>query len=100
MQHIGMRRESERGELLAEFERDGVDVRVAERAPASSVCLRYIDPYGDTVFNQLQVPVLISELEGLRAMVGEHDLRNNIDKVLAFLRASKEPHVYIRLLGD
>ena len=29
----------------------------------TSYCLRFIDPYGDTVFNTLQMPKFISELE-------------------------------------
>jgi hypothetical protein len=29
----------------------------------SSVCLRFVDLYGDTVFNRLQIDVLVSELE-------------------------------------
>ena len=28
-----------------------------------SVCLRFIDPYGDATFNQLQLPLLLRELK-------------------------------------
>jgi hypothetical protein len=31
--------------------------------------LHFIDPYGDTVFNQLQIPLLIRELEAARDLV-------------------------------
>ena len=34
-----------------------------------TVCLRFVDPYGDTVFNRSQIPVFISELESLRSRV-------------------------------
>ena len=34
-------------------------------------CLRFIDEYGDTVFNQLQAPVLIRELENAAAAVSD-----------------------------
>jgi len=33
----------------------------------ATVCLRFIDPYGDTIFNQGQLHVLLSELESRRA---------------------------------
>jgi hypothetical protein len=28
-----------------------------------SVCLRFVDPFGDTTFNQAQLPELLSEFE-------------------------------------
>ena len=34
-----------------------------------STCLRFIDPYGRTIFNAMQLPVLIEELEVLRRLV-------------------------------
>lgn len=37
----------------------------------NTVSLRFIDPYGDTVFNQLQIPVLIRELEAARGLLTE-----------------------------
>ena len=39
-----------------------------ERPPLPGVddtrfaCLRFVDPYGDTVFNQLQIPVVLQDL--------------------------------------
>src|SRR5207245_140253 len=33
---------------------------------SGTVCLRFVDPYGDTVFNYLQAPVLLGELAGIR----------------------------------
>jgi hypothetical protein len=32
-------------------------------------CLQFIDPYGDTLFNRLQLPVLRRELESLRLRI-------------------------------
>ncbi len=37
----------------------------------STICLRFIDPYGDVVFNQIQLPVLIQELEQARGHITE-----------------------------
>src|SRR5262245_20595126 len=41
----------------------------------NTVCLRFIDPYGNTVFNRPQIPVLISELESLYTRVTDVALR-------------------------
>ena len=38
-----------------------VPLFLALSASSDTKCLRFIDPYGDTVFNQLQIPVLIQE---------------------------------------
>ena len=32
----------------------------------SWTCLRFIDPYGSTIFNQIQIPVVVRELERAR----------------------------------
>src|SRR4051812_29780387 len=66
-QHIGLRRESESGTVVAMFEAEGIPLEILDLAPSDSACTRFIDPYGDSVFNQLQLPVLIAEL---RAMSG------------------------------
>jgi hypothetical protein len=53
---------TERGELI----RRVVDLGFVEDAARASVgtsCLRFIDPYGETVFNYLQAATLIDELE-------------------------------------
>ena len=99
MQHIGLRRQTESGGVLAEFE-GGLDPKVIERVPPSSSCLRFIDPYGDTIFNQLQIPVLVSELVELQTTVSEQELKSHIELVLLFLRASEEVHVYVCFVGD
>jgi hypothetical protein len=40
----------------------------------STVCLRFIDLYGDTVFNRLQIPVLQNELSTLALQLTEPNL--------------------------
>jgi hypothetical protein len=100
MQHIGLCRKTETGEVLAQFDLDGLDPRIIERAPPASTCLRFIDPYGDTIFNQLQLPLLVSELAEMRAAAGEADLQAHIDRVLVFLRDSEEVHIYVCFVGD
>jgi hypothetical protein len=42
-----------------------------------TVCLRFIDPYGDTVFNQGQIPVFIDELEKLRGQITPKSLADH-----------------------
>jgi hypothetical protein len=100
MQHIGLRRQTENGEVLALFDAEGLDLRIVKRAPSESTCLRFIDPYGDTIFNQLQLPVLAAEIAGIRAEASEKDLQMHIDQVLFFLSESEGVHVYVCFVGD
>ena len=64
---IDLRWESERGEPLNKVPDPHFYLNLAlSLAPLDkTVCLRFIDPYGYTVFNQQQIPVLISELQWL-----------------------------------
>lgn len=64
-------------------------------------CLRFVDPYGDTVFNQLQIPMLLDELHSL----SERSLTPPVHEHLVALtrlvqKAAGEVHTYIRFDGD
>jgi hypothetical protein len=100
MQLIKVFRENECGARLAAFEPNGIDLRIVEAANDITSCLRFIDPYGDLVINQLQLPVLIRELQDLQERSVETDFRANIGRLIRFLEASTDVHVYVRFLGD
>jgi hypothetical protein len=52
-------------------------------------CLGFIDPYGDTVFNQSQIPVLISELKAAMAEISPKRLKSCREAVLDSARGAK-----------
>ena len=67
----------------------------------NSVCLRFIDPWGDTVFNQSQVPVLLVELEYSAASQTDPELKSHLEKVCRLVaRAKDQTHMYIKFIGD
>ena len=99
MQNVSVRREKEMGEPIAEFE-GGIDLRIIDNAPKMSSCLRFIDPYGNLVINQLQLPVLISELEDMSRHTADFRFKEHIAKLVRFLKQSEETHVYVRFIGD
>ena len=100
MQHIGVRRESETGQPIADFDPDGIDLRIVTEAPDTSVCLRFIDPYGNLIINQLQLPVLIAELQEISHGTLDFGLKKHIATLVQFLRDSEGVHVYVRFIGD
>lgn len=89
---------------------NGNDVSEAFDAPTHALaqpndtnfsCLRFVDPYGDTVFNRLQMDALIGELRLLR----QRCLDANDEIVLRRVEALAEqcrsvPHSYLKLTGD
>jgi hypothetical protein len=68
-----------------------------------SFCLQFIDPYGDTTFNQLQIPVLISELRSLLESehCRKHEKLRAFEGVVSFIeKARGRVHTYIKFYGD
>jgi hypothetical protein len=67
---------------------------------SGSLCLRFIDPFGDTIFNRGQAAVLLEELKSVR-VAADSTTAAYIDNVLRFANtASRSPHNYVRFIGD
>jgi len=63
--------------------------------------LRLVDPYGDTVFNQLQVQVLLAEWDRIIEAAASLPDRQLLLQVRALaLQCENEPHTYLRFMGD
>jgi hypothetical protein len=60
--------------------------------------IKYIDPYGDTVFNRLQMNDLISDLEFIVQIEPDNQLVNEI--VLLAQKCLSQPHMYLTFYGD
>jgi hypothetical protein len=60
--------------------------------------LKYIDFYGDTTFNALQLNDLISDFEKLRVVTTQGNI---IEQILGLIKKSQEEvHTYIKFYGD
>lgn len=63
-------------------------------------CLRFVDPYGDTVFNQLQLPELSEDLRLLRTMCDPENestirgIESLVEKCLS------NGFLYLKMIGD
>lgn len=61
------------------------------------VLLRYLDPYGDTIFNRVQIQALIEDLLRLKSQYQVTAL----DEVIALAEQCKqEIHAYLVFYGD
>lgn len=68
---------------------------------SSTICLRFIDPYGDAVFNRAQLPILIDELRAVLRDEQDPRTRAHLEEVIALAaRAAGEVHTYLKFIGD
>ena len=64
-------------------------------------CLRYIDPWGETTFNHLQMDEVIIELRRIREKTPVEAERAFIDAIEGMATRCKEgEHRYLKFLGD
>ena len=98
---IDILRVDENGVTKATFpDPDALHQLLDDHVQADSCCLRFIDLYGDTTFNRLQLHVLASELRAAAAG-GSQVLRERVEALAAFVEETgAEPHHSIKLIGD
>jgi hypothetical protein len=66
-----------------------------------SVCLRFVDPFGDTTFNQAQLPELLSELERSADSQSNPEIRSHLQKICHLVsEARNQVHMYVKFIGD
>lgn len=64
-------------------------------------CLRYIDPWGNTVFNHLQMDEFIEELKRIRGNASTEVERAFVDAIESMaVRCKESGELYIRFHGD
>ena len=74
---------------------------IAHANKEDSRCLRFIDPYGDTVFNQLQIPVLEDEIRPLAANQLSPEAEIHRKEILACIDLARDKvHTYLKFRGD
>ena len=75
---------------------------LADSSLRESICLRFIDPYGDTVFNSLQMPVLLEELGDLLQRTSAADARSHIARLIELVSEAlaNGPHTFVKFVGD
>ena len=90
--------QDERGDRLTRYEGPPIDARLPDSASSASVCLRFIDPYGDTTFNHTQIAELEKELALIR---GAEDVAQQARSLLSFVRQVQDrTHRYLKFIGD
>ena len=74
---------------------------IPRRGDTRFQCWRFIDVYGDTVFNQCQMPQFLQELALVRASTTAPPARALLDCVERLAtRCRDEVHLYLKFVGD
>jgi hypothetical protein len=75
--------------------------KTTEDNPRCFRLVEFIDPYGDTVFNRLQMPQLNSELEQLLKVTTHPERQGLLLKIQGLVQQCQEGvHLYIKMYGD
>ena len=89
--------QDEDGTTLSTYDGPPLTSEILENVPSESVCLRFIDPFGDTTFNQLQIDVLVEEL----SVWADSNPAPVIRHLLQFaVLTHGAVHTYLRFIGD
>lgn len=94
---------NERGEVLGQVEDPAnlLGPTLPEEHDKNYTLLRYIDRYGDTVFNQLQLDDFISEWRKLRDRPRKPEAIALLDAIENLARECQSGvHKYLKFVGD
>ena len=92
-----VRLEDESGKAVSNRDA-GIEFEVLDHVKPDGL-LRYIDPYGDTIFNRLQIADFIAEWKTIKP--SGHSQEEEWRRVLNMaLQCEAEVHTYLRFVGD
>lgn len=97
--HIAL--EDEHGETIEQIEgRVHLLGKLLPDDDQSSQCLNFIDPYGDTVFNGLQMRPFIAEWDQVADKAQTDEEKILVERVRQLAEKCRELHLYLKFYGD
>jgi len=100
---IDARIEDENGQCIEELgdPKELVAVLLPRYDDTTSNCMRFIDAYGDTTFNALQISIFIGELKQSIEKATNPEAKEHGKRLLEMARTvSEEAHLYLKFYGD
>ena len=73
---------------------------LATTSVADTACLRFIDHYGQTIFNALQLPVLLEELETLALASADKEDRLHLEELVSLVAEAIDGRHFVEFMGD
>jgi hypothetical protein len=100
---VDCRLETESGEALERVDDPAgtLNTLIPTMSEDTFQCWRFIDAYGDTVFNTLQMPQFLDELVLIQARSADDDSRRVLSQIERLARRCRdEVHLYLKFYGD
>jgi len=99
-----IRVESERGEVRSPEVSDqefALNLLLPRLSDHSFACLRFIDPYGQTVFNRMQIATFLEEVGRIRQTEQSPEALRLLDSIdLLAIQVRDGVHLYLKFYGD
>jgi hypothetical protein len=104
VQHIGIVKLNESGEILEIFDVNFADIvntlfEFNENFKKEYPWISTIDPYGDTIFNRIQIPFVLEDLTKLQKDNQKLLKEDFIEKMINSLK-KVDTHEYVKFIGD
>lgn len=77
-----------------------IDRNISEAELKKTFCLQFIDPWGDTIFNRVQLGVLIEEFENLFDKCQTIEEKEKLRSIIDFITKAEKIHTFVRFYGD
>jgi hypothetical protein len=77
-----------------------IDKNISEVELKKTFCLRFIDPWGDTIFNRLQLGFLIEEFENLFDKCQTIEEKEKLRSIIYFIAKAEKNYTFVRFYGD
>jgi hypothetical protein len=103
-QHIGCHIEDFEANLLKSSELNFASINLylweVDKVKEKFVWLHTIDEYGDSIFNYLQIPYLVEELQNLAKQAAVELQKTILDFVNFISTVNDENRNFVRFIGD
>ncbi len=100
---IDVRLENENGKEIEVIidEKDFLSILIQKKLTTKTKLIKYINPYGDTTFNKLQMKDLVNDLKVLLAMEFTEEQKLLLEEVKRLAeKCIQEHHTYLKFYGD
>ena len=73
---------------------------ISQEELRKTFCLQFIDPWGDTTFNRVQIEVLRNEFEHLLGNCQTNEEKEKLKLVIEFIAKAEKLNIFVKFYGD
>lgn len=77
-----------------------ISKNISEEELKKTFCLQFIDPWGDTIFNRVQIGILRDEFERLLDKCQTNEEKEKLKSIIEFIAKGEKLNTFVKFLGD